>query len=221
MGKKSEKGKEKKLKRQQGIQTLNNAVLAVLEAEKIENPLDALTAFHKYRRNGLDLTIICKKISAMESHEIDFAFEIVKDNMMALYKQSSWGWSEKKKREEMQEQNARYLLVKDEEENFLGMAHFRFDVDNDIEVLYCYEIQLDDQIRGKGVGKFLMQILELIAIKNKMKKIVLTVFKDNLKGKHFFEKLKYTSDDTSPQFYDPHHPENYDYEIYSKHFVRK
>ncbi|XP_065681784.1 N-alpha-acetyltransferase 40 isoform X2 [Hydra vulgaris] len=188
MGKKSDKGKEKKLKRQQDIQTLNNAVLAVLEAEKIENPLDALTAFHKYRRNG--------------------------------YQLSSWGWSEKKKREEMQEHNARYLLVKDHEENFLGMAHFRFDVDNDIEVLYCYEIQLDDRIRGKGVGKFLMQILELIAIKNKMKKIVLTVFKDNLKGKHFFEKLKYTSDETSPRFYDPHHPENYDYEIYSKHFVR-
>ena len=48
--------------------------------------------------------------------------------------------------------------------------------------LYCmysfsYEIQLIPDVRRKGLGKFLMQILELIGHKACMKKIVLTIFK--------------------------------------------
>jgi GNAT superfamily N-acetyltransferase len=39
-----------------------------------------------------------------------------------------------------------------------------------------YEVQVDQDFRHKGVGKFLMQILELIGHKAQMKKVVLTVF---------------------------------------------
>ena len=40
-------------------------------------------------------------------------------------------------------------------------------------------MQLFPEARRKGLGKFLMQILELIAYQAKMKKVVLTVFKGN------------------------------------------
>ena len=40
-----------------------------------------------------------------------------------------------------------------------------------------YEIQLSVEARRKGLGKFLMQLLELIGHKANMRKIVLTVFK--------------------------------------------
>ena len=56
-----------------------------------------------------------------------------------------------------------------------------FILQSDSYSLYCmysfsYEIQLIPDVRRKGLGKFLMQILELIGHKACMKKIVLTVF---------------------------------------------
>lgn len=42
----------------------------------------------------------------------------------------------------------------------------------------------------KGLGKFMMQILELVAFTNHMRKVVLTVLKHN-KYNYFFKALKY------------------------------
>lgn len=216
MGKKSLKGKEKKMKRKEEILKLNEATVAVKAANQMMNPLELLPAFSKYDRNGLTVSITCKNISEMTPDEINTGFRFVETNMKSLYDKSNWGWNEKGKLEEMSEENARYLFAVDGDANVVAMSHFRFDVDDDVEVLYCYEIQLSEDIRGKGLGKFMMQILELMAIKAKMIKVVLTVFKENLRGINFFEKMKYIIDDTSPQYDDPLHPENYDYEIYSK-----
>ena len=47
----------------------------------------------------------------------------------------------------------------------LGFSHFRFDMDYDDEVLYVYEIQLEDSVKRKGLGKFMMQVCnELLKI---------------------------------------------------------
>ena len=35
----------------------------------------------------------------------------------------------------------RYLIAKDENGKAVGLSHFRFDLDNDIEVLYWYMLQ--------------------------------------------------------------------------------
>lgn len=216
MGKKSTKGKEKKEKRKEEILKKNESVLAVNNANLIDDPLETLAAFKKYNRNGLELSLCCKRVADMSSKEVDVAFRLVQDNMQTLYENSSWGWNESEKREEMVEENARYLFAMDGEKNIVGMSHFRFDLDEEVEVLYCYEIQLLDSFRAKGLGKFMMQVLELMALKAKMKKVLLTVFKENGRASNFFQKMKYTIDDTSPHYIDPLHPEDYDYEILSK-----
>ena len=41
----------------------------------------------------------------------------------------------------------------------LGFAHFRYDMDFDDEVLYVYEIQLEEEFQRKGLGRFMMQVL--------------------------------------------------------------
>jgi len=56
----------------------------------------------------------------------------------------------------------------------LGFAHFRYDMDFDDEVLYVYEIQLEEEFQRKGLGRFMMQVL--IGLK-KSKKIVRIAFK--------------------------------------------
>jgi len=223
MGKKSGKGKEKKLKRKEEIQKLNQAVLMVKTANELPDPLAQLPAFQKFSRNDLDLRVECKQAAHLSEEQFDETFALLENNMKSMYEASSWGWNEKEKKQEMREDNARYLLVYDpttttatSSESLVAMCHFRFDVDDDVEVLYCYEVQLHHSVRRKGLGKFLMQILELMGVKSKMKKVVLTVFKHNTNAVHFFtQKMKYTVDDTSPQYMDED-TENYDYEIYSK-----
>jgi hypothetical protein len=51
----------------------------------------------------------------------------------------------------------------------LGFAHFRYDMDFDDEVLYVYEIQLEEEFQRKGLGRFMMQVL--IGLKKSKKKL--------------------------------------------------
>ncbi|CAB1345599.1 unnamed protein product [Coregonus sp. 'balchen'] len=71
------------------------------------------------------------------------------------YEQSEWGWKEREKRDEMKDERAWYLLARDTDSSPVAFSHFRFDVD--------YEVQLESRVRRKGLGKFLIQILQLIA----------------------------------------------------------
>ena len=84
-------------------------------------------------------------------------------------------------------------------------------MDFDDDVLYCYEIQLEESCRGKGLGKFMMkvlrkneklyhtfpkvidiflhQVLELLTIQAGLLKTMLTVFKHNTKAVTFFKEV--------------------------------
>lgn len=55
--------------------------------------------------------------------------------------------------------------------------------------MYSYELQLEPEIRRKGLGRFMMSALESMAYQNQMMKIVLTVFKRNLSAIQFFYTL--------------------------------
>jgi GNAT superfamily N-acetyltransferase len=46
--------------------------------------------------------------------------------------------------------------------------------------LPSYEIQLKESARGKGLGEYLMKLLQEIGIRWHMEKVMLTVFKGNL-----------------------------------------
>lgn len=101
---------------------------------------------------------------------------------------TEWPAEEKVKRREMVAPEARYIFVYEEaldaktpselpertsatcvEENgrgpMLGFLHFRFLMEEELPVLYVYELQLEPRVQGKGLGKFLMQLIELIARK--------------------------------------------------------
>jgi len=220
MGKKSAKGKEKKLRRLEETKKQTEAVRIVQEANEIEKPFDALKPFHSYTKNDLKLRLSCKFSNELTTQEFDTLFNLVEHNMKTLYEQSNWGWNEKEKKDEMKEDFARYLIVENEKNEIVAMTHFRFDVEDCIEVVYCYEIQLRKDIRGKGLGKFMMQILELLAIKVKMQKVILTVFKANCDAVRFFTNLKYVMDETCPRLTDPNNAHEYDYEILSKSLKR-
>jgi len=69
----------------------------------------------------------------------------------------------------------------------------------------------------KGLGKFLMQILELIGKKTQMRSISLTVQSANTGAMEFYTRaLKYNLDDFSPSKADPLRSDSYGYEILTK-----
>ncbi|NXX99886.1 NAA40 acetyltransferase, partial [Centropus bengalensis] len=159
---KSSKAKEKKQRRLEERAAMDAVCAKVDAANKLEDPLGAFPVFKRYERNGLNVAIECCRGSRLEAATLEWAFELTKANMQSLYEQSEWGWKEREKRDELRDERAWFLLARDSA-GPVAFSHFRFDVEAGAEVLYCYEVQLERSVRRRGLGKFLLQILQLVA----------------------------------------------------------
>jgi len=188
--------------------------LIVKHAQSIADPLAKFESLKKYNRNNLNVTLEYSKVTDLDEDIKDWAFELCTTNMRAMYEESNWGWNGREKKNEMNDEEACYLIARDaDSKKPIAFSHFRFDMDYGDEVLYCYELQLESPYRSKGLGRFMMQVLELMAFSNHMLKVVLTVFKHNKDGMAFFKSCKYELDETSPE---DNEDEEFDYEILSK-----
>ncbi|MGH0183660.1 UNVERIFIED_CONTAM: hypothetical protein FKN15_012561 [Acipenser sinensis] len=88
----------------------------------------------------LNLAIECQRVSMLKPGTVDWAYELTRANMQTLYEQSEWGWKDREKRDEMTDERAWYLTVRDADSSPLAFSHFRFDVECGEEVLYWFEI---------------------------------------------------------------------------------
>lgn len=68
----------------------------------------------------------------------------------------------------------------------------------DRPVIYIYEIHLAQELRGGGLGKHMIMLVERIAKRVKLSKVMLTVFTRNTKAMAFYKSLGYTTDECSP-----------------------
>lgn len=159
------------------------------KANKLVDPLEPFPVFRKFNKNGLSAELSVHRVTNLDEETKLWAFNLTKCNMQDKYMESSWPWKDSQKLEELTDEAAWYLVAKTPEGDKLGFSHFRFDMDYGDEVLYCYELQLENAAQRKGLGKFMMQILELIAFTNNMKKVVLTILKLN-PSSQFFRTLK-------------------------------
>ncbi len=69
--------------------------------------------------------------------------------------------------------------------------------------MYIMEVQLAPAAQGKGLGKFLVQLLELMARKSGLSKIMLTVMHANVAGQALYRRLGFSIDASSPSLHDP------------------
>ncbi|XP_025832692.1 N-alpha-acetyltransferase 40 isoform X2 [Agrilus planipennis] len=212
MPRKEDKSSEKRQKRKEEQMKIKLAQEKVDIANRLEDPLATFPAFQTFIKDGLLVQFQTKKVTDLDESVREWIFDLTKRNMKEKYETCSWGWNEKKKKEEMMDERAWYLIAKTDANDFIGFSHFRFDIDEGLEVLYCYELQLETIVQKRGLGKFMMQIIELIAFKNDMKKVVLTVLKNN-PNSGFFKKMNYKLDESSPEDSDY---ETIPYEILSK-----
>lgn len=101
-----------------------------------------------------------------------------------------------------------------ESPEMIGYVHWRFEEEDGDPIMYIMEVQLTQPCQGKGLGRFLVQLLELIARRAGLAKIMLTVMHANLAGQALYRRLGFVLDDSSPSLHDP--LGNVGYEIMSK-----
>lgn len=81
----------------------------------------------------------------------------------------------------------------------LAFLHYRLDLEGDEPVAYVYELQLEGAAHRRGLGRFLMQVTELMAAKMGMRRVMLTVLVANAAARGLYGALGYAEDDSSPE----------------------
>lgn len=75
-----------------------------------ENLLEQCPAFQTFDRNGLTMSLQYFKAENLPPTLMDWCFELVKTNMEELYV-PVWGWSDKKKRQELTDSASRFIIA--------------------------------------------------------------------------------------------------------------
>jgi N-alpha-acetyltransferase 40 len=152
--------------------------------------LSVLPAFKTFKCDPVDVSVsYCASVP--DDATLQACFDLLKANMEQHYVTSYGKWSDKAKLAELKSDAARFLLVRDASGKLVGFVHLRFEWEADDLVLYVMEIQLDGSVRRKGLGKRLMQTLELIARKAGLDGILLTVLGSDADARRFYDRLAY------------------------------
>ncbi|KAJ3895006.1 putative acetyltransferase family-containing protein [Lentinula edodes] len=141
--------------------------------------------------------------------------------IVALCANSSLGWNALDKQQELFDPLARYIILNPvgQSDQIAGYSVLRFEHEAEEDILYCYELQISPLHQRKGLGKFLMKLLQVIGRRTKMEKIMLTVLDNNSAANDFYATIGFQLDECSPSFEDPENEgdtEKVDYQILSK-----
>jgi len=183
-GSKSRKGgggsttvkKERKLQTQKEHLVLLRSCLWD-DAGKDKNPVAPFAPFLQYKRNGLDLTLDFFSGGKLPRELRGWAFSLVKENIEQAYDASGYGWDDADKESELFDKAARLVIVREAggDKKPVGLVHFRFTLQGEFlqqmdgfPAILVYDLHLESAVRGKGLGKHIMQLLELVARKNKL-----------------------------------------------------
>ncbi|KAJ9652494.1 N alpha-acetyl-transferase [Neophaeococcomyces mojaviensis] len=166
-------------------------------------------------QSGRDLRVDLLFAQAMKKEHknvLDACFRLIEQSSAGNYKASEIKWSPTSKRKEMVLPDLRYLVIREnlsiasdssddshtENPDVWGFVSFMVTYEDGFEVVYVYEIHLAPKLRGQGIGKVLMQMVEEIGEKARVNKCMLTVFKANDTALKWYARAGYVVDDFSP-----------------------
>lgn len=156
----------------------------------------------KYEHNGTHWNATLYFGRLMCSLLFEQCFKLIETTSRHDYEPSSFGWHPRLKQREMREPEMRYLRVEKTAmgQKFGGFVSFMFTHDSTpaVPVLYIYEIHLAESARGKGLGGFLMRMVENVAREAGVEKVMLTCFLSNENALAFYHKLGFEVDACSP-----------------------
>ncbi|KFY45515.1 hypothetical protein V495_02938 [Pseudogymnoascus sp. VKM F-4514 (FW-929)] len=170
-------------------------------------PTDPWASF-THPATGGEYTIELKNSSDLSRDELTACFLLVEESSKGDYSASKEGWKPAAKRREMRLLELKYLLVRStgprdgEEEKKAGdietFVSFMPTIEDEQEVLYVYEIHLAPTLRRSGLGRQLMMLVEGVARKIGVEKVMLSCFTRNAIAKGFYEGIGYEKDEYSP-----------------------
>ena len=112
-----------------------------------------------------------------------FVYDLLKENMLASFIKH-WGeWNPESFKKSFNKKNIKIIEHKSK-----CVAYYEIKFQESLS--YINNIQVSKLMQGKGLGTFLIDLMEKETQKHKLKKIRLKVFKDNLALK-FYIKLGY------------------------------
>ncbi|KAJ9678064.1 hypothetical protein PVL29_022831 [Vitis rotundifolia] len=206
---------EKRMKRKDILDKKKAVDEAMKAASSVKDPLVSFSPFCHYDTIGLSVHLKSGRGDKLSSPMKQYIQNLLKVNMEGSYG-SEWPAEEKVKRREMVAPEARYIFVHSFPDSgtnemtallgtgktsntitgaratIVGFVQYRFTIEEDLPVVYVYELQLEPSVQGKGLGRFLMQLIELIACKigvDSSYEILCKAFSDEAKAK-----LEVTSD---------------------------
>ncbi len=123
------------------------------------------------------------KIRNCTDKDYRFVYNLLKRNMLTLFEKHWGGWKPEVFRNAFNKNNTKIIEYKTKRVAF-------YDLEFKKNFSYVHNIQVSTLMQGKGLGTFLMDLMEKETKKHKLKKIQLKVFKDNL-AKNLYLKLGY------------------------------
>ena len=144
--------------------------------------------------------------STIPPSDLHTCLSLITHTSSADYRASSIGWSPARKRAEMQLQDMKYLLWCNLKRpssppytyKVEGFLSFMLTHEDDIPVIYVYEIHVEEKLRGRGVGGMLMAVMEGVGRRAGVEKAMLTVFTRNKAARGWYEGLGWGVDGCSP-----------------------
>ena len=128
------------------------------------------------------------------------------------YQDSEKGWSRSRKLREMRHPAMKYLLLRPlplpltegrdetgDPDQIAGFLSFMITEEDGCEVVYCYELHLQPKLQGNGVGKRVMEVMEMIGDGVGVEKAMLTVFRSNERAVKAYGSWGYRTDEFTPE----------------------
>ncbi|KAI8576089.1 hypothetical protein K450DRAFT_258402 [Umbelopsis ramanniana AG] len=206
--------------------SVKGSISKVAAVNQIKSLVDGLQLPLQYEKDDWQVDIDYYHIDDFPEHLREWALTLFKANMLTMYKNSKDGWNEDEKRSELFAKEARYLVARSRTDPTRLFGYLLFQIvqeetmDDDVlaDVAYCYELQIEDSARGRGLGEYLVKLLEDIGKRWSMDKVMLTVFKVNTGAFKFYtKKLAFELDEISPgKCLSARQARKFDYEILSK-----
>ena len=140
--------------------TRGSKVARVEEANRARD-IAASLPVRSLRCGAVGLRVDCYTGLDMPADTRAWALSLLERNMRDQYNSAGpAGWDPAAKEAEMLSPASRHLVLRTEEAlQHVAFSHFRFDMDYEEDVLYCYEIQIEEQWQRKGIGRWAIQFL--------------------------------------------------------------
>ncbi|GMH67299.1 hypothetical protein TrST_g7397 [Triparma strigata] len=186
-GKKSTKGQSdtktitKKLETDRSIMMLIRSCLFKDNGEdKLDFGLPPILLSKTF--DGKKVTVEFKAKIAREDFQHIFA--MIKDGEEDIYDDCGYGWDDQDKKAELSERGGRFAIGRVDGE-VVCFAHFRFTRAGEVfynpvgpAAMHVYDIVVEESMRRKGVGKYLVSVLTMIAKKERLPVLTFPVYED-------------------------------------------